>query len=132
VHHPGEVLGAEHEEAGVADHPDGRGVGLSGAVGDVGLHGAGVDADLVGADRLDVVPADPEAHRDGAAEQDDEQLRRGALRQDGGAARGLGDPAVLGEPPELLVRELLEQEQLAERLHGQPLRALGDGHGDPR
>ena len=54
------------------------------------------------------------------------------LGQDGVAARGLGDPAVPGEPPELLVRELLEQEQLAERLHRQPLRALGDGHGAPR
>jgi hypothetical protein len=132
VHHPGEVLGAKHEEAGVADHPDGRGVGLPGRIGDVGLHGAGVDTDLVGAHRLDVVLADPAAHRDAAAEQDDEQLRRGTLRQEGGAARRLDDPAVLGQPLELLAGELLEQEQVAQRLRGQPLGSLGNGHGDPR
>jgi hypothetical protein len=39
---------------------------------------------------------------------------------------------VLGEPLELLAGELLEQEQVAQRLRRQPLGALGNGHGDPR
>ena len=90
-----EVLGADQQQPGVADDAHRRRVVLGRDVVEVALHGAGVDAELVGAHRLDVVRPDPPAHRDRAGQQHHDQLGRVALLEDGGAGRYLGDPAAL-------------------------------------
>src|SRR5262249_39623424 len=97
----------------------------------VGRPRAGVDAPLFGPARLHVLRADPPGHRDRPAEQHVELLRRITLVEDVPGAARL-HPAVLAQPGQLVVVELLEQEQGAQlvRVARQRLGEYGLGaHG---
>ena len=109
-----ELLRPQGEERRVAGRADGGAVGLVDLVAEVELHRAGVDPALVGADDLDLVAADESAHHQRAAEQHVEALGRVALFDEVVSRRDVDGLGVLGEPRQLRVIEVFEQEQRAQ------------------
>ena len=90
-------------------------------LGQVEVEGAGVGAAVVAAHQLELAALHPPRHRQHPRQQHEEARRRRALGVDGGAGRVLDDPTVAGQPGELVVVELLEEEQRAQLVGGQPL-----------
>ena len=111
---PCELPRRQGQHRHVGDGPDRGRVVPRRLVVEVELHRPEVDAGLLRADGLHGVAADEPAHRDGARKQHVEAQRRFPLADDVLPRRDLDDVGVLGHPPELLLVELGEQEQLAE------------------
>ncbi len=115
LHEVRERLRGQHEEPGRLGHPHGVGVRLGHPVAEVGLHGPRVHTALRGPAHLDVVAADPARQYDGALDHHVEAGGRVALGVHGTGVEALH--AALGaQLPELLRRELLEQEQRGDLL----------------
>jgi hypothetical protein len=124
-----EVGRRDLEQAAVRDGP-GRGRVQLGhaAVGHHGVEGARVGAAVVGAGQLDLAALHPPEHRERARQQNQEARGGRALGVDRGALRVLDHPAPLGQPRELGVVEVLEQEQAAQLVGRQ---RAGSGHRCP-
>jgi hypothetical protein len=120
AHRGGEQVGGQHEELDVGEGPQRVAVHLGHLVADVGLGSPGVHPALVGAADLHLVAVHLPGHRHRAGQQHVEARRVVALGVDLAGRLGL-DPAVLGQPVQLLVVERLEEEQRLQVARGQPL-----------
>ena len=132
--HPLELAGPQREEGRVGGGADGGAVELVGLVADVELHGSDVRAAEVGAVDLHLLGADPPRHHDRAGQQHVEALGGVALGDQLVPGRHGDDVAVLADPGQLLVVEVLEEEQAAQLVgrdaaHGIGGVGFGQGHG---
>ena len=93
--------------------------------GDVEAERPGVRAAGVAAMHLELAALHPPRHRQHPRQQHEEARRRSALGVDRGAGRVLDDATVRSQPAELLVVQLLEEEQRAQLVGGQPLEHPG-------
>ncbi len=124
MHELGEVAGVEDEEARRQRDAYRVHVDLRHRLAEVGVPGAGVDAALAGAADLDVVGTHPPRGRDLAVEQD-VQAGSGITLAEEPARLGVDDLAVLAQPLQLGILELLEEEERAQLVDAAPLRGLG-------
>ena len=120
-HGASEVGGGQLEQPAVGDRPCGTRVQLRNpAVGQRSVERTGVGAVVVGAEQLDLAALDATRHRHRPGEQHEEARGRRAFRVDRGTGRIRDDSTALGEPRELLVAQVLEQEQGPQLLRFQP------------
>ena len=116
-----EVGRRQHEHLGLGDRARGGRVGHRLRACDVALHGAGVDAALVGAGDLDLVRADPSAQRDRAVQQQHEDSSAGSPSTSTMSPAGtLATQPRAASQLELLVGQGLEEEERAQLVGGDP------------
>ncbi len=126
LHRMAPVGGGQLEQPAVGDRPRRTRVQLRDtAVGQVGVERAGVGAAVVGAEQLDLAALHAAQHGERPREQHEEAGCGCAFGVDRATGGILDDATALGEPRELVVAEMLEEEQGPQLLRRQ---AFGFGH----
>jgi hypothetical protein len=126
LHRMAPVGGGQLEQPGVGDRPRRSGVQLRDtALGQVSVERAGVGTAVVGAEQLDLAPLHAAQHGDRPREQHEEAGGGGPFGVDRATGGILDDATALGEPRELVVAEILEEEQGSQLFRRE---AFGFGH----